>query len=146
MLKFSSLAGQNDNISIAVWSCGPNDPLYKEYTFLRRFVIGRVSITPWLITGVLQWRQSERDGVSNHQPHDCLLNRLLRHISKKISKVLVTGLCEGNSPVTGEFPAQKASNAENVSTSWRHNGQAISWANSDLVQWLTCASRRQNWF
>ena len=24
-------------------------------------------------------------------------------------------LCEGNSPVTGEFPAQRASNAENVS-------------------------------
>ena len=31
---------------------------------------------------------------------------------KKISKLRVTGLCEGNSPVTGEFPAQKASNAE----------------------------------
>ena len=27
----------------------------------------------------------------------------------------VTGLCAGNSPVTGEFPAQRASNAENVS-------------------------------
>ena len=23
----------------------------------------------------LQWRHNERDGVSNHQPHDCLLNR-----------------------------------------------------------------------
>ena len=29
------------------------------------------------------------------------------------SKLRVTGLCEGNSPVTGEFPAQMASNAEN---------------------------------
>ena len=28
----------------------------------------------------------------------------------------------GNSPVTGEFPAQKASNAENVSSWWRHHG------------------------
>ena len=27
----------------------------------------------------LQWRNNERDGVSNHQPHDCLLNRLFRH-------------------------------------------------------------------
>ena len=27
--------------------------------------------------------------------------------SKKISKLRVTGLCVGNSPVTGEFPAQK---------------------------------------
>ena len=28
--------------------------------------------------------------------------------------IRVTGLCAGNSPVTGEFPAQMASNAENV--------------------------------
>ena len=34
----------------------------------------------------------------------------------------VTGLCVGNSPVTGEFPAQKASNAKNVSIWWRHHG------------------------
>ena len=34
----------------------------------------------------------------------------------------VTGLCEGNSPVTGEFPAQRTSNAENVSIWWRHHG------------------------
>ena len=25
-----------------------------------------------------QWRHNENDGVSIHQPHDCLLNRLLR--------------------------------------------------------------------
>ena len=31
----------------------------------------------------LQWRHDERDGVSNHQPHDCLLNRLFRRRSKK---------------------------------------------------------------
>ena len=30
-------------------------------------------------------------------------------------------LCEGNSPVTGEFPAQMASNAENISIWWRHH-------------------------
>ena len=32
----------------------------------------------------LQWRHNGRDSVSNHQPHDCLLNRLFRHRSKKI--------------------------------------------------------------
>ena len=37
------------------------------------------------------------------------------------SKLRVTGLCEGNSPGTGEFPAQMASNAENVSIWWRHH-------------------------
>ena len=69
----------------------------------------------------LQWRHNERDGVSNDQPHDCLLNRLFRHEWKKTSKVCVTGLCAGNSPVTCESPVQRASNAENVSIWWRHH-------------------------
>ena len=34
----------------------------------------------------LQWRHNSRDGVSNHQPHDCLLNRLFRRRYKKTSK------------------------------------------------------------
>ena len=69
----------------------------------------------------LQWRHNEHDSVSNHQPHDCLLNRLFGRKSKKTSKLRVTGLCAGNSPGTGEFPAQRASNAENVSIWWRHH-------------------------
>ena len=40
---------------------------------------------------------------------------------KKTSKLRVTGLCEGNSPVASEFLAQRASNAENVSIWWRHH-------------------------
>ena len=71
----------------------------------------------------LLWRHNETDGVSNHQPHDCLLNRLFGHWSKKTSKLRVTGLCAGNSPVPGEFPAQMASNAENVSVWWRHHAE-----------------------
>ena len=70
----------------------------------------------------LQWRHNEHDGVSDHQPHDCLLNRLFKHRRKKTSKLRVTGLCGGNSPETGEFPAQRASNVENVSIWWRHRG------------------------
>ena len=69
----------------------------------------------------LHWRHNERDGVSNHQPHDCLLKRLFGRRSMKTSKLRITGLCEGNSPVTGEFPAQRISNAENVSIWWRHH-------------------------
>ena len=72
---------------------------------------------------VLQWRHNKRDGVSNHHPHDCLLNRLFRRRSKKTSKLRVTGLCEGNSPMTGEFTARRASNAGNVSIWWRHHGE-----------------------
>ena len=69
----------------------------------------------------LQWRHNECDGISSHQPHDCLLNGLFRRRSKKTSKLRITGLYEGNSPVTSEFPAQKASNAENVYIWWRHH-------------------------
>ena len=69
----------------------------------------------------LRWRHNGGDGVSNHQPHDCLLNRLFRRRSKKTSKIRVTGLCAGNSPGTGEFPAQVASNGESVSIRWRHH-------------------------
>ena len=69
----------------------------------------------------LQWRHNGLDGVSNHQHHHCLLNRLFRFRSKNTSKLRVTGLCAGNSPVTVEFPAQRASNAENVFIWWRHH-------------------------
>ena len=71
----------------------------------------------------LRWRHNGRDSVSNHQPHDCLLSRLFRRRSKKTSKLRVTGLCSGNSPGTGEFPAQMASYAENVSIWWRHHDE-----------------------
>ena len=69
----------------------------------------------------LQRRHNGRNGVTNHQPHHCLLNRLFRWRSKKTSKLRVTGLWWWNWPVTGEFPAQMASNAENVSIWWRHH-------------------------
>ena len=45
---------------------------------------------------VLQWRHNKRDGVPNR--------RLFKRRSKKTSKLRVTGLCAGNSSVTGEFP------------------------------------------
>ena len=64
----------------------------------------------------LQWRHNEHNGVSNHQPRDCLLNHLFKQIKENIKAL--RHLCEGNSPVTGEFPG--ASNAENASISWRH--------------------------
>ena len=46
----------------------------------------------------LQWRHNGRDGVSNRQPRDCLLNRLFRCRSKKTSKLRVPGLCAANYP------------------------------------------------
>ena len=69
----------------------------------------------------LQWRHNEGDGVSNHRRLDGLPSRLFRRRWKKTSKLRVTGLCEGNSLVTSEFPSQKSSNAENCSIWWRHH-------------------------
>ena len=86
--------------------CKTNVLLFWRYEFLKKS---------------LQWRHNEYDGVSNHQPHDCLLNRLFRRRSKKKSKLRVTGLCEGNSTVTGEIPAPKGQQRGNVSIWWRHH-------------------------
>ena len=67
----------------------------------------------------------KRDGVSNHQPHDCLLSHLFRRRSMETSKLHVTGLCVGNSPVTGKFPAQMASTVAKsfhlMTSSWNMN-------------------------
>ena len=73
----------------------------------------------------LQWRHNGYDSISNHQPHDCLLNHLFRRRSKKTSRLHVIGLCEGKPPGTGEFPTQMASHVENVSIWWRHHAMAL---------------------
>ena len=95
-----------------------------------------VTCQPWLLHG-LTWNRIRRWG--NHALQSdiimsvmasqitslaiYLLNSLFRYRSHKISKLRVTGLCEGNSPVAGEFPAQRTSNAKNISIWWRHHGK-----------------------
>ena len=49
------------------------------------------------------------------------LDRLLNGLFRPRTRLRVTGLCEGKSLLTGEFPAQRASNAENVSIWWRNH-------------------------
>ena len=86
----------------------------------------------------LHWRHDGWDSVSNHQCLECLFNRLFRRRSKKTSNLRVTGLCEGNSPVTDKFPSQRASNAKNVSIWWRHHG---TWLLLCWVLMQSCAIR-----
>ena len=76
-------------------------------TMQRRHLIYNTNYT----ADPLQWRHNDHDSVTNHQPHDCLLNRLFRRRSKKASKLRVAGLCAGNSPGTGE----------KFSIWWRHH-------------------------
>ena len=64
---------------------------------------------PWLhITMTSYWARWRPKPPAD----DCLLDRLFQYRSRETLKLRVTGLCEGNSPVTGEFPTQRASNAE----------------------------------
>ena len=100
----------------------------------------------------LHWRHNGNDSVSNHQLHDCLLKRLFWRRSKKIPKLRVTSLCARNSLETGEFPAQMASNAENISIWWRHHGENIPDRKCSLPesspfspkQWLSLESVNEN--
>ena len=61
----------------------------------------RGKICQYLIKSTLQWRQNERDGVSNHLLLHCLLNRLFKHRTKKVSKLCVTGRYPASSPYNG---------------------------------------------
>ena len=90
----------------------------------------------------LQWCYNECGGVSTHWRLDCLLNCLFRRTSKKTSKLQVTGLCAGNSLVTGEFPAQRASNMENVSIWWCHD---IMTEGPKWCLHFTCSHSNQYW-
>ena len=75
----------------------------------------------WHFFRSLQWRHNGRDGVSNHEPPDCLLTRLFRHKDKKnIEAPRHWPLC-GKFTGIGEFPAQMARNAEKVFIWWRHH-------------------------
>ena len=89
-----------------------------------------------MIICTLQWRHNGRGGVSNHRHLDCLLDRLFRRRSKKLSKLRVTCPCEGNSQVTTEFPSQRASNTVKVSIWWRHHDfrlLGMNWTSGILV-------------
>ena len=75
----------------------------------------------------LQERHNERDSVSNHQPHDCLLNRLFKaQIKENIEAPRHWPLWE---EFTGDrwIPRTKASSAENASIWWRHHASKYSY-------------------
>ena len=110
ILKIYTWKENSRHVPNARWNWNPVESDWVKYKYA-------LQIIEW----ALRWRRNGRDSVSNHQPHDCLLNRLFRRRSKRTSKLRVTGLCAGNSPGTGAFPAQMSSNAENVSIWWRHH-------------------------
>ena len=86
-------------LSYRTQDCGRNDNVYYElkkkfdwnilvlpdqcsrtfWAFSRyRYRDTITSLTSVTVEVSLRWRHNERDCVSNHKPHDCLLNRLFR--------------------------------------------------------------------
>ena len=105
-VKYSSQKSLKTNMMIL---CG----------FVLAFRVGRFLWLYWPDTwgSPLQWRHNESDCVSNHRRLDYILNRLFRRRSKKTPRHWPLW-----GEFTGEFPAQWASYAENVSIWWRHHG------------------------
>ena len=66
------------------------DMVYRQLLLYRR--------SPSIYKLTLHWRHNDHDGVSNHQPHGCLLDCLFGRRSKTTPKLRVTGLCARNSP------------------------------------------------
>ena len=97
------------------------EPLYQVCRCFPLWYIPVYMVTLMHMMTALQWLHNGHDSISNHQPHNSLLNCLFRRRSKKTSKLRVTGLWAGNSLVPGEFPAQMASYSENDSIWWRHH-------------------------
>ena len=114
--RTGSEATQSDGVSVCVWN-SYSMAILLSYPWPIRcawYVFYMTRQHSCRISIALPWRHNERDGVSNRQPHDCLL----RHRSKETSKLRVIGLYAA----TGEFPAQMVSNAKNVFILWRHHG------------------------
>ena len=68
----------------------------------------------------LQWRHNEPDGILNHR-RLIVYSTVCSGADQRKHQSSASLTFAGNSPVTGEFPAQRASNAENVSIWWRHH-------------------------
>ena len=106
------------SVLLALWM--GNSPVAGEFPS-QRSVTRSFDVAVWYVQcGMLQplqWHHNGHDGVSNHRRLACLLNCSFRGTPKKISKLRVNGLCDGNSPLT----AQKACNTGNASIWWSHH-------------------------
>ena len=75
----------------------------------------------WYGRDKFQWRHNKSHGISNYRRLDCLVNRLIRRRLNKHQRSASRAF------VTGEFPAQRASDSENVSIWWRHHDETATY-------------------
>ena len=126
VLKFNSL-WYNDTIwwhisgstLVQVMACCPTAP-ESQYSNQYRLLLGLVAFT---LEQIYYYNGVKISVMASHINSLTILYSTIysRHRSMKTSKLCVTGLCEGNSSVTGQFSAQRARNAENVSIWWRYH-------------------------
>ena len=94
--KMAAIAQKTFSNAFSWWNI-----LYIDFNYISIFVGEEVTIRgnqitfSWCIAVTAQWARWRLD---------CLHKRLFRRRSKKISKLRVTGVCEGNPLVTDEFP------------------------------------------
>ena len=68
----------------------------------------------------LEWRHYERDGVSNHPPRDCLLNRLFKTHIKETSNLRVLAFVRGIHRWPVNSPHKGSVTRKMFSIWWRH--------------------------
>ena len=95
---------QHSDVVLCIWVLS----IWRTNTFKCR-VNGDKYTQPFIS---LQWRHNEDDDVSNHRRLECLLNRLFRCRYKNTK-------APRHWPLSGDFPAQRASNAEYIW--WRYH-------------------------
>ena len=69
----------------------------------------------------LQWRHNGRDGVSDHQPYHCLLNRLFMRRSKKTSNSASLAFVRGINRRPVNSPQKWPVTQKKVSIWWHHH-------------------------
>ena len=114
------------NVILCTWIygklvCHPIPNKWNSWSFYSVLVLRGLNMS-------LQWCHNEPDGISYHWLLSCFLSHLFQRRSKRTSKLCVTGLCEGNPPVTSGFPLTKDQWCENcfhlMTSSWCR----LSWA------------------
>ena len=116
--------------------------IYPWYEFENAALISQPHL-PWAIDDCSMAELGRTNSSSCEHYSAVIMNAMVSQITSLMTfiqvqikenwKFRVTGLCEGNSPVTGEFPAQWASNEENVSIWWRHHEIAPRWMLQDPI-------------
>ena len=102
------------------WVCINSNFMYEIYDYCLHFMHWKIH-TCYILTSdesclskyPLRWRHNDCNGISNHQPHGCLLSCLIRHRSKKTSNSMPLAFVRGihwwpvNSPHKGPVTRKK---------------------------------------